>query len=73
MERTLATLTATGNAKIKEGFGPLPNGFTTVKFNDTESLIKIFDKQGKDICAVIIEVIQGESGINLAALEYLKT
>ena len=71
--RTLATLTATGNAKIKEGFGPLPNGFTTVKFNDTESLIKIFDKQGKDICAVIIEVIQGESGINLATLEYLKT
>tara|TARA_B100002019_G_scaffold290089_1_gene307037 strand:+ start:113 stop:1309 length:1197 start_codon:yes stop_codon:yes gene_type:complete len=71
--RTLATLTATGNAKIKEGFGPLPNGFKTVKFNDTESLIKIFDKQGKDICAVIIEVIQGESGINLATLEYLKT
>ena len=71
--RTLATLTATGNAKIKEGFGPLPNGFTTVKFNDTESLIKIFDKQGKDICAVIIEVIQGESGINLATHEYLKT
>ncbi len=71
--RTLATLTATGNAKIKEGFGPLPNGFKTVKFNDTESLIKIFDKQGKDICAVIIEVIQGESGINLATHEYLKT
>ena len=71
--RTLATLTATGNAKIKEGFGPLPNGFTTVKFNDTESLIKIFDKQAKDICAVIIEVIQGESGINLATHEYLKT
>ena len=70
--RTLATLTATGNAKIKEGFGPLPKGFVCVKFNDTALLKSVFDEYGENICAVIIEVIQGESGINLAAPEYLQ-
>ena len=66
--RTLATLTATGQEKVKKGFAPLPEGFKHVPFNDIDALKKaVTDKT----VAVIIEPIQGEGGINVADTEYM--
>ncbi len=68
--RTLATLTATGQDKIKKGFSPLVEGFKHVPFNDIEAFrAAVTDKT----VAVIIEPIQGEGGINVADDEYMKT
>ena len=59
--RTLATLTATGQAgRIKEGFEPLPAGFVTVPFGDIEALK---DAIGPKTAAVLIEMVQGEGGV----------
>lgn len=61
--RTLATLAATGQQKYKEGFQPLPEGFVCVKFNDIEKVKgSITDKT----VAIMLELIQGEGGINVA-------
>jgi predicted acetylornithine/succinylornithine family transaminase len=66
--RTLATLTATGQKKVKEGFAPLPEGFKHVPFNDIAALkAAVTDKT----VAVIIEPIQGEGGINVADESYI--
>ena len=70
--RTLATLTATGNAKVKQGFGPLPAGFLLAEYNDIASVTAFFSQYGHKIAAVIIEVVQGEGGINLASADYLQ-
>jgi len=58
--RTLATLTATGQEKIKDGFGPLPGGFVTVPWNDLEALEKAMNPA---TAAVLVEVVQGEGGV----------
>lgn len=68
--RTLSTLTATGNAKIKEGFAPLPEGFYHVPYNDITALQRLA-KQEHNIVAVLVEPIQGESGINIPDDNYL--
>lgn len=61
--RTLATLTATGQDKVKIGFDPLPEGFKTVPYNDLEALkAAISDKT----CAIMLEMIQGEGGVHPA-------
>ena len=66
--RTLATLTATGQRRIQEGFEPLPEGFKHVPFNDLTAVEEaITDKTA----AVMIELIQGEGGINVASREYI--
>ncbi len=70
--RTLATLTATGNAKVKHGFGPLPAGFLLAEYNDIASVKAFFTQYGQQIAAVMIEVVQGEGGINLASADYLQ-
>ena len=58
--RTLATLTATGQDKIKTHFGPLPEGFITVPFGDLAAMdAAISDRTA----AVLIEMIQGEGGV----------
>ncbi|MEW6094939.1 MAG: aspartate aminotransferase family protein [bacterium] len=67
--RTLATLSATGQEKIHKGFEPLVDGFKYVPFNDIEQIEKAITKS---TCAVMVEPIQGEGGINVASLEYLK-
>ncbi len=66
--RTLATLSATGNTKVKKGFEPLVDGFVHVPFNDIESIEKT---AAADIVAVMVEPVQGEGGIQVPAAEYL--
>jgi acetylornithine aminotransferase len=58
--RTLATLTATGQDKIKTGFGPLPEGFITVPFGDLAAMEQAMTER---TAAVLIEMIQGEGGV----------
>lgn len=70
--RTMATIAATGNQKIKNGFGPMLDGFEIVPFNDTDAIAAIAE-QRDDIVAVMVEPVQGEGGINLADEGYLKT
>ncbi len=67
--RTLATLTATGQDKFKVGFDPLLPGIRHVPFNDAEALKASITKE---TCAVLLEPIQGESGVRLPDPEYLK-
>ncbi|MGF7401064.1 acetylornithine transaminase [Thermoanaerobacterium thermosaccharolyticum] len=67
--RTFGALTATGQMKYHAGFGPLLEGFKYVKYNDIEDLYSTVDE---DVCAIMIEVIQGEGGIHEGSLEYLK-
>lgn len=67
--RTLATLTATGQDKVKEGFDPLPQGFVTVEAGNLEAMAAaITDKTA----AVLLEAVQGEGGVKPFPAEYLK-
>jgi len=68
--RTLATLTATGNDLVKEGFAPLPTGFYHLPYNDIPAL-EAFIEQHDNIAAILVEPIQGESGVNIPASDYL--
>ena len=63
--RTMATLSATGNKKVQEGFGPLVEGFIRVPFGDIEA-IQEAAIQHPDIVAIFVEPIQGEGGVNTA-------
>lgn len=67
--RTLATLTATGQDKIKTGFGPLPEGFITVPFADLEAMQAAMTER---TAAVLIEMIQGEGGVKPLPQEYVR-
>jgi acetylornithine/N-succinyldiaminopimelate aminotransferase len=62
--RTMATLTASGSRKVQAGFEPLINGFTRAPFGDIKALENIA-KNNHDVCAVLLEPIQGEGGINM--------
>jgi acetylornithine/N-succinyldiaminopimelate aminotransferase len=66
--RTLATLAATGQPKYHKPFAPMPDGFTSVEFNDLDALKAA---TGPETCAVMLEVVQGESGVHLAEQDYL--
>ena len=68
--RTMASLSATAQKKIHTGFTPLLPGFKYVPFNNIAALKKALTKK---TCAVLIELIQGEGGVNLAQETYLKT
>jgi acetylornithine aminotransferase apoenzyme (EC 2.6.1.11) len=67
--RTLATITATAQPKYQEGFQPLPEGFKYAKFNDIDSVIQLINDK---TAAVLIELIQGEGGVNPADKEFIK-
>ncbi len=69
--RTLATLSATGNPKVHQGFEPLVNGFTHVPFNDISAIKKAINNN-PTIVAIMAEPIQGEGGINIPEPSYLK-
>ncbi len=68
--RTMATLSATGQEKIRKGFDPIVDGFIYVPFNDIDSLKKNIDNS---ICAVMLEPVQGEGGVIPADPDYLKS
>ena len=67
--RTLATLTATGQDKIKTGFGPLPEGFVTVPFGDLDAMKAAMNDR---TAAVLIEMIQGEGGVKPLPEDYAR-
>ena len=67
--RTLATLHATGQPEKHEPFAPMPEGFRHVAFGDSEALEAAVDPS---VTAVLLEVIQGEGGVNPAPDDYLE-
>ena len=67
--RTMATLSATGQAKIRKGFEPLLEGFDIVPFNNLEA---VRDAITAETCAVMLEPIQGEGGVRCPAPGYLE-
>lgn len=69
--RTLATLAATGNAKARAGFEPLPTGYVQVAFNSVDAIRKAGDADPR-INAVLLETLQGEGGIRPADIAYLQ-
>ena len=68
--RTLATLSATGNSKVQQGFAPLVEGFVRVPYNDINAIKQALE-HNKNSVAVLVEPIQGEGGINIPAANYL--
>lgn len=68
--RTMATLTATGSRRIQAGFEPLLSGFARVPFNDLEAIRQVAG-HNKSVVAVLLEVVQGEGGINVLPADYL--
>ena len=67
--RTMAALSATGNRKAQEGFGPLVEGFLRVPFNDLDAIAAY--SQQDDVVAVFVEPVQGEGGIRIPDAGYL--
>lgn len=68
--RTLATLSATGNSKIQQGFQPLVEGFIHVPYSDLNA-IKDLANSRNDIVAILAEPIQGEGGVNMPADNFI--
>ncbi len=67
--RTYGAITATGQAKYHANFDPLPQGFSYGVFNDLSSIAQLVNEQ---VCAIIVEPIQGEGGIVPAKREFLQ-
>jgi acetylornithine/N-succinyldiaminopimelate aminotransferase len=67
--RTLATLSATGNRKAQAGFEPLVPGFLRVPYNDIAAIRHIAEHHN-EVVAVMLEMVQGEGGINIASNEF---
>ena len=68
--RTLAALSATGSRKIQAGFEPLVSGFIRVPFDDIEAIERVA-QNSTEVAAVLVEPIQGESGIRIPSNGYL--
>lgn len=69
--RSIATLSATANPKVQQGFDPLVEGFIRVPFNDIDALKKATEGN-PNVVAVFFETIQGEGGVNPSCAEYLR-
>jgi predicted acetylornithine/succinylornithine family transaminase len=68
--RTLATLTATGQEKVRAGYDPLPPGFRQIPFNDLRAAEEAIDTE--KTVGILVEPIQGEGGINVPDEDYLR-
>lgn len=68
--RTIATLSATGSRKVQAGFEPLVPGFARVPFDDLAAVRKVAENN-RNVVAVLVELIQGEGGINICHPDYL--
>ena len=68
--RTMATLSATGNPKVQEGYAPLLEGFIHVPFDDISAITDAIN-QNSNIVAVFVEPVQGEGGVHIPASDYL--
>lgn len=69
--RSLATLSATSNRKAQAGFEPLVPGFVRVPYGDVDAVHQIASRS-RDVVAVMLEVLQGEGGVNVVSDEYLR-
>ena len=69
--RSLATLSATGSRKVQAGFEPLVQGFVRVPLNDLGA-VRLVAANNRNVSAVLIEPIQGEGGINVSRMDYLR-
>ncbi|WP_430459744.1 aspartate aminotransferase family protein [Thalassolituus sp. LLYu03] len=69
--RTMGTLTATGNTKVQEGFGPLLNGFIRVPYMNLDAIRHVIAANA-NVVAVMLEPVQGEGGLATAPADYLK-
>src|SRR5437899_2418022 len=69
--RSLATLSATGSRKVQAGFEPLVSGFVRVPLNDLDA-VRTLAEHNRNVAAVMVEPIQGEGGINVSRLDYLR-
>ena len=67
--RTLGTMVATGQEKIRKGFEPMPEGFRQVPYNDLEA---VKHATGGKTAAVLVECIQGEGGVRAASTEFIR-
>jgi acetylornithine/N-succinyldiaminopimelate aminotransferase len=67
--RTIATLTATGQEKVKIGFDPLPSGFITVPFQDIKAVKQATTPQ---TAAILLEMVKGEGGVVPAAYSFVQ-
>jgi len=67
--RTIATITATGQQKVKHGFEPLLPGFVHVPFDNIKAIEEVIDNE---TVAIMVEPIQGEGGIRIPSPRYLK-
>ena len=71
--RTLETIAATMQDWLQDSFRPLPGGFVACTPNDVDELRAIFKQLGSEICAVMLEPIQGESGVHPMTEEFMAT
>ena len=69
--RTLATLSASGGRRVQAGFEPLVSGFVRVPFDNMAALEKIA-ANNSNVCAILVEPIQGEGGIRVPSTDYLQ-
>ncbi len=69
--RTMATLSATGSRKVQAGFEPLVSGFVRVPFDDLEAVKRVAESN-RNVVAILVELIQGEGGINICSDNYLQ-
>jgi len=68
--RTLSMVAATGQPKFQQPYAPLPVGFTNVEYNNIEAIKEATSSQ---TCAIMLEPVQGEGGVNLPSDDYLAT
>lgn len=68
--RTFGAMAATGQEKVKQGFGPMLETFITIPFNDCTALEQAIDE---DVAAIMLEVIQGEGGVHTITPQFAST